>query len=219
MPLFRLLQLSSSTLPVGGYSYSSGLESAVEKGWINSSSHLKEWLSVQMTDSLSLMELPIILLQMNTIYSNGDDHNFRFWNQYVLASRETKELRLTEVEMGRAISRLLDRLEMDTPLKTLEEPTFITGFATAAATWRIQATLAASGYLWSWLENQIMAAIKTMRLGQSEAQELLGELLQMAPACIEKSTLQVEDKIGSSLPGLAMASAHHETQYSRIFRS
>ena len=64
-----------------------------------------------------------------------------------------------------------------------------------------------------------MAAIKTMRLGQSEAQELLGELLQMAPACIEKSTLQGEDKIGSSLPGLAMASAHHETQYSRIFRS
>ena len=87
-----------------------------------------------MTDSLSLMELPIILLQMNTINSNGDDHNLCFWNQYVLASRETKELRLTEVEMGRAISRLLDRLEMDTPLKTLEEPTFITGFATAAAT-------------------------------------------------------------------------------------
>ncbi len=219
MPLFRLLQLSSSTLPVGGYSYSSGLESAVEKGWIKSSSHLKEWLSVQMTDSLSLLDLPIILFQMSTLNSHGDEHKLRFWNQYILASRETKELRLTEVEMGRAISRLLDRLGVDTPLKTFEEPTFITGFAAAATAWRIQTTLAASGYLWSWLENQIMAAIKTMRFGQSDAQELLGELMQLAPACIEKSSQQVENTIGSSLPGLAMASAHHETQYSRIFRS
>jgi len=219
VPLFRLLQLSSSTLPVGGYSYSSGLESAVEKGWIKSSSHLKEWLSVQMTDSLSLLDLPIILFQMSTLNSHGDEHKLRFWNQYILASRETKELRLTEVEMGRAISRLLDRLGVDTPLKTFEEPTFITGFAAAATAWRIQATLAASGYLWSWLENQIMAAIKTMRFGQSDAQELLGELMQLAPACIEKSSQQVENTIGSSLPGLAMASAHHETQYSRIFRS
>ena len=219
MPLFRLLQLSSSTLPVGGYSYSSGLESAVEKGWIKSSSHLKEWLSVQMTDSLSLLDLPIILFQMSTLNSHGDEHKLRFWNQYILASRETKELRLTEVEMGRAISRLLDRLGVDTPLKTFEEPTFITGFAAAAAAWQIQTTLAASGYLWSWLENQIMAAIKTMRFGQSDAQELLGELMQLAPACIEKSSQQVENTIGSSLPGLAMASAHHETQYSRIFRS
>ena len=213
------MQLSSSTLPVGGYSYSSGLESAVEKGWIKSSSHLKEWLSVQMTDSLSLLDLPIILFQMSTLNSHGDEHKLRFWNQYILASRETKELRLTEVEMGRAISRLLDRLGVDTPLKTFEEPTFITGFAAAATAWRIQTTLAASGYLWSWLENQIMAAIKTMRFGQSDAQELLGELMQLAPACIEKSSQQVENTIGSSLPGLAMASAHHETQYSRIFRS
>ena len=213
------MQLSSSTLPVGGYSYSSGLESAVEKGWIKSSSHLKEWLSVQMTDSLSLLDLPIILFQMSTLNSHGDEHKLRFWNQYILASRETKELRLTEVEMGRAISRLLDRLGVDTPLKTFEEPTFITGFAAAAAAWQIQTTLAASGYLWSWLENQIMAAIKTMRFGQSDAQELLGELMQLAPACIEKSSQQVENTIGSSLPGLAMASAHHETQYSRIFRS
>ena len=78
---------------------------------------------------------------------------------------------------------------------------------------------AQSGYCWTYIDNQVAAATKLVPLGQTQAQNLLFELTKNTHIIIEKSNNIIDDDIGTSLPHLAMASAWHETQYSRLFRS
>ena len=108
--LLRLLQLSNSTLPVGAYAFSQGLESAVDKGWVNSASDLHEWIKSQLQSSMTEVDVPLLIRQIKSV-SDSDLDKIRYWNHYLLACRETKELRLGELEMGKAIARLLGALD------------------------------------------------------------------------------------------------------------
>ena len=214
--LLRLLQLSSVALPVGGYAFSQGLENAVEQGWLNDREATHDWLLDQLHHSLARVDLPL-LLRLQRAQAERDDITLQYWNDYLLACRETAELRLTDTAMGEALVRLLSQLELPRPV--VKTPVFATGFAIACDAWSISLRAACHGYAWAWLENQVAAATKLVPLGQSAAQILLGQLLEQLPAAID-AAMDLEDRdIGASLPGLALVSVWHESQYSRLFRS
>lgn len=216
--LLRLLQLSSASLPVGGYSFSQGLEYAIDNHWVHSEEDVKDWLTLLMNESLAQTDLPLLIRLMESV-AKKDTEAYEYWNAYALACRETMELHLTEAAMGDALARLLSNLDIVLPIQATRPTSFIAAFSVAAVTWKIEQNIVLVGYLWSWLENQIAAATKLVPLGQTAAQRLLVVLGEEIDTVIAQSKSIDDNNIGSSLPGLAMASSWHETQYSRLFRS
>jgi urease accessory protein len=216
--LLRLLQLCSATLPVGAYAFSQGLEHAIDQQWIADENTAREWLFLSMSESLAKTDAPV-LYRLISAQQEGDGVAMIEWNDCLLACRETHELRLTDVAMGGALKRLLSQMDMERAFDPFDEPSFATGFAIATVHWRIDCESAMNGYLWSWLESQVAALTKLLPMGQTRAQQMLFELAEKIPQ-ITKSAQTISDRqIGASLPGLAMASAWHETQYSRLYRS
>ena len=138
-----------------------------------------------------------------------------------MASRETAELRAEDRQTGQALARLLDSLDMPgiQPWIRKQETTLATVFSFAAVTWCIPEREAAMGYLWSWLENQILCAVKLVPLGQVAGQRLLMNLSHNIPDLVDEAFLMADDDIGGSVFGLGLASSRHEMQYSRLFRS
>lgn len=216
--LLRLLQLSSVSLPVGGYAFSQGMEYAIDRGWIKNQSQVADWISLQMNHALAHVDLPTLRLCIEATKHDNAQRLIEL-NDLVLACRETKELRLNDTAMGEALARLLRNMGISTPFSRQDDVSFVTLFAIAANQWRMDFDLAAMGFAWSWLENQVAAATKLVPLGQTQAQELLSELQTDIGEAIKTSLTIEEDRIGAGLPAIAIASSLHETQYSRLFRS
>ena len=206
MSLARLLQLASPTLPVGAYSYSQGLEAAVDARVVHDAASAERWIGDVLELSLARLELPLLRRQI--------DDPTQERNDLFLATRETAELRAETVQMGHSLARLLG--ELGIPV-SISEPAYPTAYAIAVRAWDIDAHAATIAYLWSWLENQVMAAVKAVPLGQTAGQRILlalgGRLEALACAEID------EARLSNFAPGLAVLSARHESQYSRLFRS
>ncbi len=226
LALLRLLQLASPTLPVGAYTYSQGLEWAVECGAVHDESSAGRWIGDQLEWNLAGLEAPLMARAMQA-WSAADEDSLKRLNEDFLASRETAELRAETVQMGYSLRRLLSELETSAAahdgawrgLAAIEEPAFPLVWAAAAAAWGLAPAAALAGYLWSWLENQVMAAVKCVPLGQSAGQRLLAGLGGRIPALAAEALEMPEAAWSNFAPGLAIASSRHETQYSRLFRS
>ena len=216
--LLRLLQLSSVSLPVGGFAFSQGLEFAVETGWVRTAEQTEDWLVSQLQESVARVDLPVLQGAMQALAAD-DLTDWQEWNDIALANRETRELRFTDAAMGQALKRLLGTLSIAMPVSAQQDVSFVSLFAVAAHSWQMAFDLAAYGYIWSWLENQIAAATKLVPLGQTQAQLLLGRIQLVIPEAIALANTLDRDSLGGSLPGLALASSWHETQYTRLFRS
>ena len=221
------MQLSSPTLPVGAFAYSQGLESAIETRLITDRETLSIWLKDSLTFSLKNVDLPLFK-RLYKCWTDDDSVNnvnnnkaVLAWNQTLFAQRETKELRDEDHQLGLALARLLDDLSIKqaTALRKEKQLCFLTLFTLAASEWDIEIEQAANGFIWSWLDNQIAAAIKLVPLGQTDGQRVLSELLPNIPEIIEQGFDVKDDEIGASLPMMAILSSQHETQYSRLFRS
>jgi urease accessory protein len=204
----RLLQLASPTLPVGAYSYSGGLEAAVEAGIVKDAATAQQWIGDVLEFSLSRMEAPILLRMMK---------DRKHWNEVFLAGRETAELRAETVQMGFSLNKLLPELGLERI--EMEEISFPAAFAHAAASWGIAPHDALTAYLWAWIENQVMAAVKAVPLGQTDGQRMLLSLGKRIGETVTQASAIPDDELSNFAPGLAMLSAQHETQYSRLFRS
>ncbi len=216
--LLRLLQLSSVSLPVGGFAFSQGLEYAIEAGWVSDAESTATWIEDQLFFSLASTDLPLLQFSM-AAEAEGDIARLKLLNEIALACRETKELHLTDTAMGEALARLLRQLD-ETLLWQVGQPvSFVVLFAWVASRWQISEQAAGLGLLWSWLENQVAAATKLVPLGQTQAQQLLIRLQPTLSEVLARSAQVELDQVGASLPGLALASARHETQYTRLFRS
>ncbi len=216
----RLLQLASPTLPVGAYSYSQGLEAAVESGTVHDAGSAGLWIGDLLRLALGSMEGPV-LLRLCDAWASNDAARVRHWNDYFVASRETAELRAETLQMGYSLRRLL--AELDVPhrgaLDEIEESAYPTTFALACVAWGIDPDQALAAYLFAWLENQVLAAMKTVPLGQVAGQRLLLELAAAIPDVAATAASLGDDELANFAPGLALASSRHETQYSRLFRS
>jgi urease accessory protein len=221
--LTRLLQLASPALPVGAFSYSQGLESAVEAAIVHDAASAQQWIGDFLELSVARMEAPI-LLRLHRAWSGRDYAAVDCWNRFFIASREAAELRAETLQMGYSLVRLLVDLggahaAAFARLQALEEVAFPTAFSCAAASWEIEPGQAAVAYLWAWLENQAMAAVKVVPLGQTDGQRILLALGERVPAVVERAEAARDEDIGGFAPGLAILASQHETQYSRLFRS
>jgi urease accessory protein len=214
--LARLLQLASPALPVGAFSYSQGLEAAVEAGVIRDAAGAARWIGDALEHSVGSMEAPV-LLRLCDAWSDGDAGEVARWNAEFLAGRETAELRAETVQMGWALARLVADLGL--PRIELEEIAFPAAFACAVAHWRIPPRPALVAYLWAWAENQVIAAVKAVPLGQTDGQRMLLALGERLEAVATRAAALDDEALGNFAPGLAILSARHETQYSRLFRS
>lgn len=218
--LLHLLHLVSPALPVGAYAYSQGQEYAVECGFLNSADQSRRWIEGVMLNSLGRLDMPV-LLRLIRAWESGAAEEVAYWNRFLLASRESAEFELEDLQMGRALMRLLVSLEVpgasDWPRE--QSVCFATAFSLAGVFWSLSEDEIVQGFCWSWLENQVAAATKLVPLGQTEAQQILVALMPVVKTCCEQAASMEDDDIGAGLPALAILSAQHETQYSRLFRS
>ena len=218
--LVRLLQLASPALPVGAYSYSQGLEAAIESGIVRDAESAKRWIGDVLALTVASMEAPL-LLRLVEAWSAGDLAAARKWNDEFLASRDTAELRAETLQMGFSLRRLAVAMKIGeaAALEEFEDLAFPAAFAFVAAAWRLGASEALAAYLFAWIENQALAALKAVPLGQTDAQRLLSELGESIAEYVDRAALLGDDELANFAPGLSLASSRHETQYSRIFRS
>jgi urease accessory protein len=221
--LARLLQLCSQSLPIGGYSHSQGLESAIERQVVTDAASLERWITDSLQFSMGSFEIPC-LLAMATAWDARDAAAVDRMNDDYLASRESAELRSATVQMGHSLRELLYVL-LDVPpettaqLRALAEPTLPCAWSAAMSAWCIEPVDAATGYAWSWAENQVLVAMKTLPLGQSAGHRLLLALGPRLARLAEQCVASTAAPVSNFAPGLAILCSQHETQYSRLFRS
>lgn len=224
LQLARLLQLASPALPVGAYTYSQGLEWSVESGVISDEPSAGRWISDLLAHGIGRYEAPLVRALMTAWSAEAQEEVVRL-NDEFLASRESAELRAETAQMGFSLRRLLRDLrepslaEVAQVVDTWPEVAFPTVWAGIAATWKIEPEAALTAYLWSWAENQVMAALKAVPLGQAAGQRLLADLGARIPALVAAALGLPETAWSNFTPGFAIACAKHETQYSRLFRS
>ncbi|MGX1183534.1 urease accessory protein [Pseudomonas sp. F-14 TE3623] len=222
-PAWALLRLASPQLPIGGYSYSQGLEMAVDNGRVNDPDSARRWISDQLLLNLARFEAPLLLAHCTAAAEENWAELLQRCEEH-RASRETRELHQESRQMGYSLKQLLNGLpELDAPARAFldqcPEPHLALGWALAARAWQISPQDALAAWLWSWLENQLAVLMKTLPLGQQATQRLTSELLPLLQQAQQDATRINPEHSGSAAFGLSLACMAHERQYSRLFRS
>jgi urease accessory protein len=218
-----LLQLASPALPIGAYSYSQGLEWVVAANPDCNAETARRWIA-DMLELVVARGEAVCLWRLLQSVECSDWEGTAEWNDWFRASRETAELRAETEQMGGSLLRLAAELGVLEPALSaaparLAPATLPAAYALAARGLGLGADEALVAYLWSWLENQVLAAMKTIPLGQVAGQRLLLELGARIPDVVETACSIVDADMSTFSPGLALASSRHETQYTRLFRS
>jgi urease accessory protein len=218
--LARLLQLASPSLPVGAYSYSQGLEAAVEAGVVTDAASAGAWIGDVFDLGPARLDAPL-LWRLLRAWADGDGPAAARWNAECLATRETGELRAETLQMGFSLARLARELGLEgaAALEAAGELAYPAAYAFVATAWRLDPGQALAAYLWAWIENQVLAAVKAVPLGQTDGQRLLLALGARVGAAAEAAARAADDELLNYAPALAILSSRHETQYSRLFRS
>lgn len=220
--LLRLMWLASPALPVGGFSYSEGLEAAVDTGLVHDEASAGDWLLDQLLLGQARCDLPL-LAQAFDAWTTHDAGRIAALADWWSHTRETQELRLQTEQTARSLLQWLRQGEQATDARTVQLAALPPGWPVAFALATVLAGAARADALlacaWSWAENQVAAAVKAVPLGQAAAQRMLQRLADALPAAVETALSLPDDERQSFVPGLALLSARHETQYSRLFRS
>jgi urease accessory protein len=261
--LLELMWLASPALPVGGFSYSEGLEAAVEAGLVTNEDQARDWLSAQLQLSLARSDLAVVAqairawrgevagqaddISQATAIDHGvagqvDANRITELNTWVRLTRETSELRQQTEQMGRSLLewlRIQDRqpkhvapLDAGAPAPEAAPDARLAVLAALkpAPTWPVAHALALArssaplreallAHGFGWVENMVQAALKAVPLGQSSGQRILAALIAVLPDAVDQAMRLGDDERQSHSPMLAILSARHETQYSRLFRS
>ena len=221
-----LLQLSSPALPIGGFSYSQGLEAACEAGLVTDEKSAQHWIGQGLTTVLARCEAPIWCLAYDA-WSKGDATPAGYWNDWFLASRESRELRAETEQMGWSLAKLAMELEwgpetLRGQFLKMDPLSLPVANAYAASQLNIPAHAGLTAYCFTWLENQVAAAVKVVPLGQVAGQRVLTALRgHIEAVCNEARQREAQSPpdLDTFAPQLAILSARHENQYSRLFRS
>lgn len=225
--LFSLLRLASPALPIGGFSYSQGLESAIELGWVSGETGVQSWIESVLDAGVGRFEAPLCRSLCVAIAENDWAQADKLAELY-LASRETAELRAETLQMGQSLLQMLLalpdlsetlRAAAHTARERADRTPLPWSWALAARSFDLDPDQALIAWLWTWAENQVMAAMKAVPLGQQAGQRLLSALTPRLTAIAAQAGNRPRHTWSNFTPGLALASSLHETQYSRLFRS
>lgn len=220
LALLRLLQLTSPALPVGAFAYSQGLEQAALLGWVKDEASAAAWIGGVVVRVLPRLELPV-MAELYAAWTADDLEQVRFLSEFLHACRESAELTAEDRHLGAALARVLHGIGVPRaePWIADENATFATLFALGAVHFDVPLRSAALGFLFTWLENQVAAATRLIPIGHIAAQRMLSSVLDRLPAAVTSGLTRPFSEAGFLAPGLAIASALHETTYSRLFRS
>lgn len=221
--LLHLMQLASPALPVGGFSYSEGLESAVDAGLVGSEVQARDWLLDQLQLGLERSDLALLGAAFEA-WQADDGPRLGALNRWVLATRESAELQRQVQQMGRSMLEWLrlrqpqdDRVERLAALKPA--PAWPLAFALAAVLSGAPRRESMLAFGFGWAENMVQAAMRCVPLGQSAGQRILAHLIEALPGTVDRAAALPQDAWQAFVPRLAILSSRHETQYSRLFRS
>ena len=222
--LLQLLWLASPALPVGAFSYSEGLEAAIDAGLATGEDGVRRWLLDQLWLVQARSEGPLLAAALQA-WRDADLGRVDALNAWALATRESGELRQQAEQMGRSLADwLTQRADADDPrvahLRALRPaPTWPVAAALAAARSGADARAVLLALTFGWAENMVQAAVKAVPLGQNAGQRLLAALVAEIPAAVDHALALADDERQAFSPGLSILSARHEVQYSRLFRS
>ena len=216
--LLQLIWLASPALPVGGFSYSEGLESAVDKGLVTNEETAAAWLIDHLHLSIARADLAVVA-QAVTAWRNENAARIETLDAWVLQTRETAELRAQTVQMGRSLVEWLKSIAPQQAARAQAPLTYPVAFALAASTTTASVRDIVLAFTFGWAENMVSAAIKSVPLGQSSGQRMLLRLSQEIPGAVTHALALDDDTRQAFSPMLAILAAQHETQYSRLFRS
>jgi urease accessory protein len=222
--LLQLMWLASPALPVGGFSYSEVLEAAVDAGLVQGEEQASAWILDQLWLSLARSDIAVVAKAF-LAWSRQDTNSIIELNLWVTTTRETSEIRQQTEQMGRSMVQwLINRGsavdERVAQLKALAPaPTWPVAFALAAAQTGAPLREALLSFGFGWAENMVQAALKAVPLGQSAGQRILSALAEEIPNAVDHALALTESQRQAFTPMLAILSARHESQYSRLFRS
>jgi urease accessory protein len=219
----RLFQIASQAFPIGGYSHSHGFEAAIDSGLIRDEASVQHWITDMLLFSIGSYEVACLEKMSDAWIANDLDELARL-NDEFLATRESAELRSATVQMGfsmRALLAVLPNLPdtLINALQAMQEPSLPCVWSGAATAWTISLCDSMAAYLWSWAENQVLVAMKSVPIGQSSGQRVLLTMGLQIARFTERWQSRGNIVPSNFAPGLAILSSQHETQYSRIFRS
>lgn len=224
--LLHLMWLASPALPVGGFSYSEGLEPAVEAGLVSDEASARQWLLDQLILVQQRAELPLVAAAHGA-WRRGDTSRVTALNAWQRLTRESSEARLQTEQMGRSLADWLRQRRPDdervAALAALDPaPTWPVAWALAAESAGAAPREALLAFAFGWIEAMSQAAVKVVPLGQSAGQRLLGALVDRLPGVVDAALVIAGGDDAARfgfVPMLAILSARHEAQYSRLFRS
>ncbi len=221
--LLHLLQLASPSLPVGAYSYSQGLEAAIENGMVKDEASARAWIVDALHHVVAQFEAPI-LWRLLQAFAKRDADTVAEWTERFIAARDTAEFRAETIQMGYSLSKLVIDLkvadeELLSILQAQPEVPLPTALAYAAVALDVPHDAALLGMLFSWAENQVLVCVKSVPLGQVSGQRLLLSLRPELEAASQQAQQLADDELSNWSPGLSVLSMQHEVQYSRLYRS
>lgn len=215
----HLLRLVSPSLPIGAFSYSRGLEAAVHAGWVRCEATARDWILGYLENVFTVVDGALFWRMIRSLCEK-EQGGFAYANAWLAASRESRELQLEDQRMGAALISLLKELDVPAAHQhTSAGLTYPASFAIAAHHWNIAPPAALQGLMWTVVEAQVLAAIRLVPLGQVSGQRILVEAITVVQRSASRAAELKDTEIGSLSVAMAMASAWHETQYSRLFQS
>jgi urease accessory protein len=221
--LYRLMAWLSPAYPVGAFSYSSGIEWAVEAGDIRDAETLRGWLAVMLAEGGGVCDA-VLFAHAHRAISAGDDEALRVVAELAAAFAPSKERHLETTAQGNAFlaatcaawpCAALDRLTQiwDGPVA------YPVAVAVASAGHGIALEPALAAYLQAVAANWVSAGVRLVPLGQTDGLRVLAALEPVVAAAAQRALTTKLDDIGAAALRADLASARHETQYTRLFRS
>ena len=221
--LLHLLQFASPALPIGAYSYSQGLEAALENGMVKDAASARAWIMRHLHEVVAQWEAPVCWRMMQA-FAARDAQLVADWNERFIASRDSAEFRAETIQMGYSLTKLIAELDiadaaMIALLQAQAEVALPTAFACAVDALQIPHDAALQAMLFAWAENQVLVCVKSVPLGQVAGQRLLLSLRPELEAAAHHAQTVADDDMSNWAPGLSLLSMQHEVQYSRLYRS
>ena len=220
----EFLQLISPSLPVGAFSYSEGLEWLVQNQKVYDETTLFNWIESELSRGQITIEASSIAHIMRDL-EHWNDHKdvqhkliIEEWNSWLGSLRDSPDVRSQQIQMGESLLQLL--IDLDHPLPGNEKK-FIwpIAWAWAGVCWDISQIDLVEGFLYSWVANQLSAALRLLSLGPTKAQQLQMKSLRLIKSQASYLLLQNPKEIWVGDVGAIMAQQSHIELYSRLFRS